>query len=338
MRLDGRNRLVWVGVWMVSLGLSVRTQQGQSSATGTRTPAYESGNGPVIAFDEMHSNAGVSPYPQAMELFKADGYRTRSMAEKWSAASLADVRVLFIANPGELAMVDIIRNHGSRPPTAEEAQAAASLSAEELTAVLAWLKSGVSLLLVVGHEPYPLGAATLTVALGIPHWPNGSAGVRTELCTRGQDGRRSFPWCTAGGVVQSVFFWRTDFFPGGEPIFAEVEGAPPSNAKAYQSRDLVLAKHPITEGRSPTERIRRVQVGGSPSAFEAPPGYEPLLVLPPQAMLGTKPISGWLEGAVMEVGKGRLAVFSSSALIQGGTAADNRQFVLNVMHWLSRLL
>jgi hypothetical protein len=40
----------------------------------------------------------------------------------------------------------------------------------------------------------------------------------------------------------------------------------------------------------------------------------------------------------MQVGKGRLAVFADNAVVSGGTAGDNRQFVLNVMHWLSRAL
>jgi hypothetical protein len=40
----------------------------------------------------------------------------------------------------------------------------------------------------------------------------------------------------------------------------------------------------------------------------------------------------------MTVGQGRVAVFGESGLFSGGPAADNRQFVLNVMHWLSRLL
>jgi hypothetical protein len=40
----------------------------------------------------------------------------------------------------------------------------------------------------------------------------------------------------------------------------------------------------------------------------------------------------------MEVGKGRLAIFADSGLFSGGTAGDNPQFVLNVMHWLSRAL
>jgi hypothetical protein len=81
-----------------------------------------------------------------------------------------------------------------------------------------------------------------------------------------------------------------------------------------------------------------VTIGGS--AFQAPPGAQPLLTLPRYAMSMRRmspaaPIGGWLQGAVMEVGRGRLAIFADSALFSGGPAADNRQFILNVMHWLS---
>jgi hypothetical protein len=40
----------------------------------------------------------------------------------------------------------------------------------------------------------------------------------------------------------------------------------------------------------------------------------------------------------MQFGKGRLAIFADNAVVSGGPAGDNRQFVLNVMHWLSRAL
>jgi hypothetical protein len=40
----------------------------------------------------------------------------------------------------------------------------------------------------------------------------------------------------------------------------------------------------------------------------------------------------------MKVGQGRVAMFGETGLFSGGPAADNRQFVLNVMHWLSHLL
>ncbi|MEO8182587.1 MAG: hypothetical protein ABI895_27460 [Deltaproteobacteria bacterium] len=63
-------------------------------------------------------------------------------------------------------------------------------------------------------------------------------------------------------------------------------------------------------------------------------------------------IKGWLQGAVMDAGKGHLAVFGEAAMFSAQLAGpaqmpmgmnhplakQNAQFVLNVMHWLSGIL
>ncbi len=62
------------------------------------------------------------------------------------------------------------------------------------------------------------------------------------------------------------------------------------------------------------------------------------------------PIEGWCQGAVMKVGKGRVAVFGEAAMFSAQLAGpkqrpmgmnapgaeQNHQLLLNVMHWLSR--
>jgi len=63
-------------------------------------------------------------------------------------------------------------------------------------------------------------------------------------------------------------------------------------------------------------------------------------------------MNGWYQGAVLEVGEGRVAVFSEGmtfssqvtvstgkkyGLVSDG-AEQNEQFLLNVMHWLSGLI
>ncbi|HEV2665821.1 MAG TPA: DUF4350 domain-containing protein, partial [Blastocatellia bacterium] len=64
------------------------------------------------------------------------------------------------------------------------------------------------------------------------------------------------------------------------------------------------------------------------------------------------PIKGWHQGVVMEVGKGRVAIFGEAAMfsaqltgpekrpmgMNNPIAKQNPQFLLNVMHWLSGLL
>lgn len=59
---------------------------------------------------------------------------------------------------------------------------------------------------------------------------------------------------------------------------------------------------------------------------------------------------GWLQGAVMRIGRGRLAVFGEAAMftaqragengeflmgMNAPAAMENAQFILNLMHWLT---
>jgi hypothetical protein len=276
-------------------------------------PTYDSATGPVIAVDGGHKNTTTyDRYPSWIELLKGDGYRPRPLTQSISAASLADVRILVMNDPQT------------------------SLSDDEVSVVVAWLKGGGSLLLVLDH--YASIQSKLTASLGVKNWPGNSAGVPDVI---------------------NILFWRSEFFPVGAPKLG-VTGS--GGGQGYQGPDAVLAKHAITEGRGPGERIRRV-VTFSGSAFEALPGGVPLLTLPrsaglgaatetpllPNVVLGVDKLrgtsaAGWLQGAVIEVGKGRLAIFADSAVVSGGRSADkdqfndNGQFALNLMRWLSRVL
>ncbi len=64
------------------------------------------------------------------------------------------------------------------------------------------------------------------------------------------------------------------------------------------------------------------------------------------------PMDGWSQGAILEFGNGRVAVFSEAmmftsqlyvptgekmGLVSRG-AEDNEQFLLNIMHWLSGVI
>jgi hypothetical protein len=104
------------------------------------------------------------------------------------------------------------------------------------------------------------------------------------------------------------------------------------------------------------------------TALLVPYGAEPLLLFgssayivlpkvglpndtPPPADAPRHSIEGWSQGAVMDVGNGRLAVFGEAAAVsaqryangdvQGMNdprAAQNKQVLLNVVHWLSGVL
>ncbi len=62
------------------------------------------------------------------------------------------------------------------------------------------------------------------------------------------------------------------------------------------------------------------------------------------------PVGGWLQGAVMKYGAGRIAFFGEAAMftaqlsdlkpvgMNAPQAEQNSQFVLNLIHWLSGVL
>jgi len=282
-------------------------------------PSFDSGTGPVIAIDEAHKNThtyGTPSFRGLVELLQRDGYRVAPFTERIAAQSLTRVDLLILSGPGGWVGGD------------------ASLNAQEVGDLVEWIRNGGSLLLILGHMPDPRHAGRLLTALGIDRWHDGYAMVEVQ-----------------DSLVGPINFWRADLRPTGQPTLGPTG---PRGGMGYQGADAVLAKHSITEGRSAAERVRRVAtfVG---SAFQLPPGAEGILTMPRGAVSLTPPetpgavpsittqtpripVGGWWQGAVLRLGRGRVALFGDTALFSGGPAADNRSFVLNVMHWLSGLL
>src|SRR5262249_31342624 len=144
-----------------------------------------------------------------------------------------------------------------------------------------------------------------------------------------------------------------------------VDPQAPPGPLLYKRADKSLADHPITRGRSEKERVDSVATFTG-SAFQMDRGDPVLIFLgaeafsytpkafgrPPDQDTPRVPIKGWLQGAVMQVGKGRVAIFGEAAMFSAQLAGpqkfpmgmndpiakQNPQFLLNVMHWLSGLL
>jgi lacto-N-biose phosphorylase-like protein len=306
-------RIAWTAALLFATALPLSTSQ-------VARPAFAAGQGPVVAIDERHHNThtyATDSFRGLLELLSGDGYRVRPFTDSISSSSLRGVDVLVISGPG-----------GWSGP--EE-----SLSTNEVTQLLQWVRQGGSLLLILDHMPAPRHGASFAAALGVGSWHDGYAQVEMP------DSR----------LVSAIVFWRADSYPAGAPAIGPTG---PRGGTGYQGADATLAKHPITEGRNADERVRRVATFGG-SAFRPPAGATPLLTLPERAVSLTPPLTpnalpdinastprtrvgGWLQGAVTNVSKGRVALFGETGLFSGGPAADNRQFVLNVTHWLSGLL
>ncbi len=190
---------------------------------------------------------------------------------------------------------------------------------DEISAIHQWVERGGSLFLILDHMPFPGAGGDVANAFGI-QFSNGFAVSKTT----GEPSTFIFR-PGSGGLVQSA----------------------------------------VTQGRTLQEQITQVAtfVG---SAFTVPTNATPILVfsdeyeclLPTEAWQFTAAtprtaLNGWCQGAIMKVGRGRLAVFGEAGMfsaqvqVSGSArrkmgmnapeAVQNQQFLLNVMHWLSGL-
>lgn len=189
---------------------------------------------------------------------------------------------------------------------------------DEIAAVREWVREGGALLLIADHMPFAGAAEKLAAAFGI-----------------------RFSNCFATFTEQS----RGALF-------------------VFRRSDGTLANHPIINGKTRDERIDSL-ITFTGSAFQVEGGAQPLFVLDSSQVLlmpetawqftpETPRLSatGWLQGATLRFGKGRVAVFGEAAMFSAQLAGPNRQpfgmnspqapqnyrFLLNVMHWLSGLL
>jgi hypothetical protein len=180
-------------------------------------------------------------------------------------------------------------------------------------------------------------------------------------------------WVEGGGALLLIADHMP--FPGAVDDLAAALGILFNNGFLYDEagesileycRDAGLADHPITEGRTPGERVDCVR-SFTGQAFRAQAGAEPLLTVAAGARLKLPveawefkpttpsiPAAGMLQGVVLRHGEGRVAMFGEAAMFSAQEslsrkernlmgmnrpdAPENAQFLLNVMHWLSGLI
>ena len=124
---------------------------------------------------------------------------------------------------------------------------------------------------------------------------------------------------------------------------------------AYSRDNGLLRDHPITNGRSPNERVKRVVTFTGQSL--ASTSGTALLVLgdsavdyvPPPPTFQGRPANGRAQAIALEIGKGRVFVMAEAAALTAQiddkgdrfgmqlSGADNQQFALNIVRWLGRL-
>jgi hypothetical protein len=195
--------------------------------------------------------------------------------------------------------------------------AVSAFSEMEIDAVKSWVMNGGSLLLIADHQPFAGSARALASAFGFQF---------------------------EDGVV------ARDPMDGRPDIFTRADGA--------------LRSDIITRGREAGDAVTAVRTFTG-SAFRAPPAARPIIVLPsgfkvhrcglpcPPGVPATD-ATGYLQGATLPFGKGRIAVFGEAAMFSAQVipmpappfrfglnapgAEQNKQLILNVAHWLAGIL
>lgn len=296
--------------WLAAVGHQAAAQQVADTAFAPpiARPAFGAGAGPVVAIDEAHDNfhTATGRYLPFAALLRRDGFRVRAGSTAFTEDALRGVDILVVAN----ALHARNRADWSLPTPSAFTDA-------EIGVVRAWVRRGGALLLIADHMPMAGAAEALGAAFGVT-WNNGFATdeTRTGPFVFTRDGAQRL----GGGVV--------------------------------------------VDGRGPDERVASVATFTG-SAFTAGPEAIPVLTLQP-GIVSLMPktawqfgpdtprvdVGGWLQGAVLEAGRGRVAVFGEAAMftaqlagpqrqpmgMNAPVAADNPRLLLNVLHWLARLI
>jgi hypothetical protein len=203
--------------------------------------------------------------------------------------------------------VDVLVIANAMGPGEHEARPA--FTPEEETVLVQWVRAGGSLFLISDHAPFGSAAARLAKQFGI---------------------------------IMHLRFARDDHFHEGWD----------NERLVFSRQNGLLAQNAITNGRSISEQVNRV-VTFTGQSLSGPPDIIPLLRLSDGAYDWESrkvrfPAKGHFQALALNCEKGRLVVSGEAALFSaqvdpvgikfGMNRADNddRQFLLNILHWLSQ--
>lgn len=265
-------------------------------------PAYTK-NFPRVLFDEAHNNFHTMSgrYKPFADLIFNDGYQVAANRKPFSKESLHIYKILLIAN-------------ATGAEEDEDGAEKPAFTDEECDAVRDWVREGGSLLLIADHAPYGASAQILATRFGVE--------------------------------MSKGYVFDPDHSNKDNPT-----------RLIFSRENKLLLDHPVTQGRNDKERINLVETFTG-QALKGPQGAAQILKLgeaakdQAEAMGGErKPVGGQAQAIAFKFGKGRVIMLGEAAMLSAqvlGAAQtpmgmnvpgnDNRQFALNIMHWLSGLL
>ena len=292
-------------VLLVVLSVTAQSQQlaDPEFNVSVANPAYNK-NGPRVLFDEAHHNFHTTEgrYKPFADLLLNDGYRIVRNREPFTKSSLNSFKVLVIANALGAEEMDDNGADGS------------AFTEEECAAVQEWVKGGGSLLLIADHAPFGGAAAALGNRFGV-------------------DMSKGFTYDPANSSKNSP------------------------SLLIFSRDNKLLATHPITQGRDQNERLNSVQ-SFTGQSLKGPESSVAVLKLadtakdtPNRAADSSVSAAGRAQALAFKYGKGRVVIQGEAAMLSAQIAGsnkqpmgmnvpgnDNKQYALNLMHWLSGLL
>jgi hypothetical protein len=271
--------------------------------TSVENPAY-SKSGPRVMFDEAHHNFHTMDgrYQPFANLLLNDGYRVIRNRVPFTKKSLEDFKVLVIANAlGAEEMDDTGADN-------------AAFTEAECEVVHDWVRGGGSLLLIADHAPFGGAAESLAKRFGV------------EM-------NKGFTLDEANSA----------------------EGNP--SLLIFSRENHLLLDHPIINGRGGVEKINKV-MSFTGQSLVGPKDSVSILKLadtakdtPDRSAATFTSAAGRAQALAFKLGKGRVVVQGEAAMLSAQIAGaqkrkmgmnvpgnDNKQYALNVMHWLSDLL
>ena len=253
---------------------------------------------PIVLFDEAHNN-----------------FHTIEGSYKPFADVLTNDGYNVIPNHNEFTQATLENCSVVVIVNAQGNNGESAFSQAECDAVAQWVKAGGSLLLIADHSPFGSSAQTLSNEFGVN--------------------------MSGDGTIDSS---HADFQNGGN-----------SQWLIYSRENGLLDNDSITNGRNSNETVNIFETFAGQS-LKGPEGSIPLLKLSDTAvdiLPSGKTLSdgGRSQGVALQYGAGRVVVFGEAGcltaqLTRGGAVqtgmnrkgTDNKQMVLNIMHWLSGTL
>jgi len=326
-------RIRWIVLGITCLSTIAFAQQmaDPNFSTKVEAPAYTSKH-PLVRIDEAHNNFHTADgrYRPFAELLRADGYRVEPSKKAFDKGIDADVLVISNAR-------------GTAKP------ADPAFTSAECDLLYDWVRRGGSLLLIADHAPFGAAAAELAARFGI----NMGKGFAMDLDPQNiLDGPSILVYSDTNKLLgdhpivrgrsdrerihKIVAFTGQSLIPApGADVLMKIG----PNAFELADRDDT---HTIIAALGYDDDMKRVK------------DPEPGALTDVKAKYG---IAGRAQGLTMKVGKGRVVMLGEAGMLSAqvikfqrdGNAAemkmgmnvegsDDRQFALNILHWLSGLL